>query len=77
MDISKDELLSLLFARGYSIIIDDAIYHKTVTFTSSTSVPLTLSRSYSTEWTNEQICDDVVYDLLKWTGLKVKYTLDY
>lgn len=76
MDISKDELLTLLHTRGYDIVIDDSSGSKVVTFTSRFSFPYTLSYSYSTAWNNEEIQRDVVYKLLAWTGLKVQYTLD-
>jgi hypothetical protein len=76
--LSKDELYSMLVKHGYKIVTDrtreDDI---TVTFTSTTAFPYKLRHSYSKDWTNNDIIRDMVYKLLYWTGLKIKYTLDY
>lgn len=77
MGISKEELLALLYQRGYKIVIDRTDSHSTVTLSGEFSKPLTLAHSYSLEWTDNEIRRDTVYDLLNWTGLKVQYTLDY
>lgn len=76
--IRKEELLSLLYERGYSIHIEIKNKSKFITFNGTHSKePYINAHSYSLEWTNEEIKRDVVYSLLKWTGLKIKYTLDY
>ena len=33
--------------------------------------------SYSSEWTEQEIKEDLVYKLLSWSGLKIKTVLDY
>ena len=33
--------------------------------------------SYSSEWTEQEIREDLVYKLLSWSGLKIKTVLDY
>lgn len=76
--ITKEELLDLLYQRGYSIDIEVKNNSKYITFNGKhTKEPYKNTHIYSLEWTDEQIKRDVVYQLLRWTGLKIKYTLDY
>jgi hypothetical protein len=78
LPIPSEELLQLLNNRGYTISIEEIGDSKFVTFLStSSSTGHRLSHSYSLDWDNYLIEKDVVGDLLAWTGLKVKYTLDY
>ena len=78
IEISKDELYELLYARGYRIVINIVNDAKEVTFTHRLAKePFKRTSSYSTEFTNEQIIRDCVDKLLAWSGLKVVYGLDY
>lgn len=78
MEMPKDELLSMLYARGYEIRIDTKEDSKYVTFIGKYSLhPEKLEWCYSSDFTDSQIREDVVYELLKWTGLKVRFTLEY
>ncbi len=78
LELSKSDLLGLLRNRGYSINIETINNSKHVTFVGKHSLhPCKVSHLYSTEFTNREIELDVVYDLLKWTGLKPKIVLDY
>ena len=76
--IPKEELLLLLEERGYHILIEQKGDSKFVKFCHKfQSKPYKLKHSYCTSYTDLLIKYDTVYDLLKWTGLKVKFTLDY
>lgn len=78
MEIPKDELYELLYARGYRIVINIVNNAKEVIFTHRLAKePFKRTSSYSTEFTNEQIIMDCVDKLLSWSGLKVIYALDY
>lgn len=78
LELSKNDLLSLLRNHGYSINIETINNSKHVTFVGKHSLhPCKVSHLYSTEFTNREIELDVVYDLLKWTGFKLKIVLDY
>ena len=78
IDIPKDELYQLLYTRGYRIIIDTVNDTKKVSFTHRYAMePLKRTSSYSLEFTDEQIIRDCVLNLLRWTGLKVVYALEY
>lgn len=75
--MEKDEILNNLYNKGYKILIEVKDNSKFVTFTSHIALePLICSHCYSMEWSNEEIKRDVVYDLLQWSGLKIKLTLD-
>lgn len=78
LDIPNQDLLELLYARGYTIDIITRKDSQFVHFNHQTALYVkVLPYSYDYTFTHEQIRLDCVYDLLKWTGLKVKYTLDY
>ena len=78
IEISKKELLALLYSNGYEIVITTIKDIKLVVFKHQTAVSdYKAPHSYSLSFTQEEIELDCVYDLLKWSGLKVKYTLDY
>ena len=78
MELSKEALLRMLYDRGYTITIETKEDTKYITFLGKHSLhPHKLSRAYSTEFTDDEVRRDVVYELLKWTGLKVKLTLEY
>lgn len=78
MEMTKDELLSMLYARGYEIRIDTKEDAKYVTFIGKHS-PYSekLEWCYASDFTDNQIREDVVYKLLEWTGLKISFTLEY
>lgn len=78
LELSKNDLLSLLRNHEYSINIETINNSKHVTFVGKHSLhQCKVSHSYSTEFTNREIELDVVEDLLKWSGLKPKIVLDY
>lgn len=78
MGISKIELLYLLETRGYEIRIELINDSKFVTFYHRHAVqPYKVNHSYSTDFTDEEIKLDLVWDLLEWTGLRIGYTLEY
>ena len=74
----KEDLLNALYKRNYKIIIEVRDSSKFVSFNHPHALkPYEDTHCYSKEWTDEEIRKDVVYDLLKWSGLKITYTLDY
>lgn len=78
IDISKQELLDLLYARGYTIDIITKDGSQFVHFNHQTALYVeVLPHSYDYTVIPEEIRLDCVHDLLKWSGLQVKYTLDY
>ena len=77
IDIPKDELYQLLYARGYMIVIETVNNAKKVAFTHRYAIdPPKFTIFYSLEWTDEQIINDSIEGLLKWTGLKIVYALE-
>ena len=78
-ELSKSYLLSLLYEKGYEIKLEkrsptdgyDAHFDHKI------AVNPSCKYSYSSEWTEQEIRHDLVYDLLKWSGLKITLTLDY
>lgn len=77
MAISNEQLLYLLEERGYEIAIREDKDSKHVSFRSTTGYPWENCAHYSTEFTNNEVRLDCVWKLLKWTGLRITYTLDY
>lgn len=79
MDIPKEELLHLLIKRGYkiSIINKDSDTQMAIFNHSTAKAPYIVTRIYSNEFMHYEIKLDCVYDLLRWSGLRVIYTLDY
>jgi hypothetical protein len=75
--LSKNELYLMLMKHGYKIVTDRTREDDvTVTFTSTIAFPYKLKHSYSKNWTDDDIIRDMVYNLLHWAELKVKYTLE-
>ena len=73
----SQEVLSLLYKRNYRIIIKVKDSSKFVKFAHPIAIkPLRYTHCYSMQWSNEEIKRDVAYDLLQWSGLKIKWTLD-
>ena len=78
--VSKGELWQMLSKRGYKIHFQEDIQTATikVAFTGAHSNDsYILPRSYNPQYTLQEITIDVVEVLLKWSGLKLKATLDY
>ncbi len=75
---SNEDLVNMLEERGYKIDIETVNDSKYVSFNHRHAKhPHQLLHSYSTEWSDHHIKKDVVDILLRWSGLKVKITLDY
>lgn len=77
IEIPTSELLDLLHARGYKILIERTTGHATVSFSEDSCPPYILPHSYELSWKDNDIRQNVAYDLLSWSELEVKYTLDY
>lgn len=78
IQISKEDLLNRLYNMNYKVVINIKEGSKFVEFTNPLAIDSNkVSHCYSMEWTDEEIRRDVVYDLLKWSGLKITQTLDY
>ena len=76
--MSKEDLLNALYERNYRIVIELKDNSKFVSFNHPYAVKAyEEAHCYSKEWTDEEIRKDVVYALLKWSGLKITYALDY
>lgn len=76
--MSKDELLSALYTRGYRIVIQKRGNTQFVSFHNSIAIKgLHAAHCYSMEFTTKEIYYDVVWSLLRWSGLNVKSILDY
>ena len=77
-EYSRSHILSLLIEKGYEIKVEKK---KTggydAHFDHKIAVNPSCKYSYSAEWTEQEIKNDIVYDLLKWSGLKITLTLDY
>lgn len=77
-EYSRIHILSLLQERGYEIKVEKK---KTggydAHFDHKIAVNPSCKYSYSAEWTEQEIKQDLVYKLLSWSGLKIKTVLDY
>ena len=79
VELSKSYLLSLLQEKGYEIKLEkrsptgeyDAYFDHKVAVNPSSRY------DYSSEWTEQEIKEDLAYKLLSWSGLKIKIVLDY
>lgn len=70
-EVSKARVLTMLYEKGYEIIIEQRNNIKYVSFNGKYSKEqYKVQHQYSTDWSDEQIRFDVVFDLLKWTGLR-------
>lgn len=75
--MTREDLLNALYERDYKIVIEVKNNSKFVKFTHSHAVKAyEEAHCYYKEWTDEEIRKDVVYDLLRWSGLKITWTLD-
>lgn len=76
--MSNKELLSMLEKHGYEIIIEKKENTKYVKFNGKYSKePYIVSHQYSDEFSDYDIKLHLVFDLLKWTGMKIQYTLTH
>ena len=77
-EYSRSHILSLLQERGYEIKVEKK---KTggydAHFDHKIAVNTSCKYSYSSEWPEQEIKNDLVYKLLSWSGLKIKTVLDY
>ena len=77
-ELSKSYLISLLYEKGYEIKIEKkSTGGYSAYFDHKIAVNPSCKYSYSSEWTEQEIKHDLVYCLLKWSGLKITLTLDY
>ena len=78
LKLSKSDLLGLLRNHGYNINIEIIDNSKRVSFVRKHALHAhKVSHSYSLEFTNREIEQHLVDDLLRWSGLKPKIVLDY
>lgn len=78
VEFPKRNLLYLLLEKGYEIKVEkDSTGGYSAYFDYKLAVNPSCKYSYSAEWTEQEIRQDIVYDLLKWSGLKITLTLDY
>lgn len=78
IQISKEDLLNKLYNMNYRIVINIKKGSKFVKFTHPLALESNkVSYCYSMEWKDDEIRQDIVYDLLRWSGLKITWTLDY
>lgn len=78
-ECSRSHILSLLYEKGYEIKLEkrSPTGGYDAHFEHKMAVNPSCKYSYSTEWTEQEIKRDLVYDLIKWSGLKITLTLDY
>ncbi len=78
IDIPTNDLLALLYAKDYRIVITTNNDSQFVSFYHPLALEsLYIPHSYSMEFTHEQIRNDLALNLLHWTKLKVTYALEY
>jgi len=78
LKLSKSDLWCMLQKRGYEIEVYQKDDTQRVLFDAQFAMsPLMLPRSFSLEYTKEEIIHNVLPDLLAWSGLKPKIVLDY
>ena len=78
--ISNSELYFMLLEKGYSINITEEKNSKVVRFNGKYATKKSnekIQAWYSLEWTDDEIKRDIAGKLLTWSGLKLKYVLDY
>ena len=77
-ELSKSYLLSLLYEKGYEIKIEKkSTGGYSACFDHKVAVNPSSKYDYSSEWTEQEIKEDLAYKLLSWSGLKIKTVLDY
>ena len=80
METPISNLYSMLVDRGYSIDITEENNSKVIRFNGKHATKESnekIQAWYSSEWTDDEIKRDVAGKLLRWSGLKLKYVLDY
>ena len=75
--MSNKRILMELYNLGYTIAVKTTNDSKVVTLKSQTSYSYTLPRSYSLEYTDDEVRLDCVPDILNWSGLKVQEILTH
>ena len=77
-ELSKSYLLSLLYEKGYEIKVEKkSTGGYSAYFDHRVAVNPSCKYDYSSEWTEQEIREDLAYKLLQWSGLKRKIVLDY
>ena len=77
-ELSKSYLLSLLYEKGYEIKIEKkSTGGYGAYFDHKVAINPSSRYDYSSEWTEQEIKEDLAYKLLSWSGLKIKIVLDY
>ena len=78
LSLSKSNLLHMLKEKGYIFEIETINNSKHVKFNHRhAKEPYKIQHCYSVSFTNTEIELDLVYKMLKWSGLKIKIILDY
>ena len=78
--MSNSGLYYMLVKKGYTINITKENNSKVIRFNGKHATKKSnekIQAWYSKEWTDDEIKRDVVRKLLTWSGLKLKYVLDY
>ena len=78
--MSNSELYFMLVEKGYSIDITEEKNSKVIRFNGKYATKESnekIQAWYSLEWTDDEIKRDIAKKLLTWSGLKLKYVLDY
>lgn len=79
-DISNSELYCMLVGKGYSINITEENNRKVIRFNGKHATKESnekIQAWYSKDWTDGEIERDIAKKLLTWSGLRLKYVLDY
>ena len=80
METPISNLYSMLVDRGYSINITKENNSKVIRFNGKYATKESnekIQAWYSKDWTDDEIKRDIAKKLLTWSGLKLKYVLDY
>ena len=78
IELSESHLLSLLYEKGYEIKVEKkSTGGYSAYFNHRVAVNPSSKYNYSSEWTEEEIREDLASKLLQWSGLKKKIVLDY
>ena len=77
--MSKDEMIYQMEKMGYTMTIEPAADDSlSVTFNGKIAkYPYKLSKCYSTEYTDHEIKQDCVSDLMSWAGCHIVQKIEY
>ena len=78
--MSNSGLYYMLAEKGYTINITEENNSKVIRFNGKYATKESnekIQAWYSKDWTDDEIKRDIAKKLLTWSGLKLKYVLDY